>query len=284
MKILAFGEVLWDIYPDSEHIGGAPFNFAAHFKKCGGNSWVISAVGNDELGDKTIEIIEKMGVGSEYVSRSQRETGKCLVTLNEKQIPSYNLLNNVAYDDIKTPELTEKFDVLYFGTLALRNDNNQETIKEIIKNYKFDEIFCDLNIRPPFYSEETINLAMMSATILKISDEELPEVMKFVGAYNTDKEGAELICSKFKNVRLVIITKGENGSFVYDAVNLKMYECKAKKTEVISTVGAGDSFSAAFLAKYLRKNDISACLNFASEISGIVVSKTEAIPEYNIDA
>ena len=283
MKILAFGEVLWDIYPDSEHIGGAPFNFAAHFKKCGGNSWVISAVGNDELGDKTIEIIEKMGVGSEYVSRSQRETGKCLVTLNEKQIPSYNLLNNVAYDDIKAPELTEKIDVLYFGTLALRNDNNQETIKEIIKKYKFDEIFCDLNIRPPFYSEETINLAMKSATILKISDEELPEVMKFVGEYNTDKEGAELICSKFKNVKLVIITKGENGSFVYDAVNLKIYECKAKKTEVISTVGAGDSFSAAFLAKYLRKNDISDCLNFASEISGIVVSKAEAIPEYSIN-
>ena len=180
-------------------------------------------------------------------------------------------------------KLTEKFDVLYFGTLALRNNNNQDTIKEIIKKYKFDEIFCDLNIRPPFYGEETINLAIKSATILKISDEELPDVMKFIGTYKSDEEGAKLICSRFKNVKLVIITKGENGSFVYDSVNLKTNECNAKKTEVISTVGAGDSFSAAFLAKYLNKYDISDCLDFASEISGIVVSKTEAIPEYSIN-
>ena len=280
MKVLSFGEVLWDIYPDSEHIGGAPLNFAAHFKKCGGSSWMTSAVGKDALGDKTLEIIEKMGVRCEYVSRSLKETGKCLVTLDENSIPSYNLLDNVAYDDIKIPELTDSFDVLYFGTLALRNENNQNTIKEIIKNNKFGEIFCDLNIRPPFFSENTVKLAMENATILKISDEELPYVQDFS---DDILKCAENIAKEHENLKLIIITKGDKGSFVYDCQSKKTYEADAKKVEVASTVGAGDSFSAAFLAKYLQKEDISECLLFASKVSAFVVSKKGAIPEYNIE-
>ena len=285
MKLLAFGEVLWDIYPESEHIGGAPLNFAAHFRKCGGKSWIITAVGKDALGDKTIAEIEKMGVYTSFIARSDAETGKCLVTLDEKQIPSYNLLNNVAYDFIKIPNLNgEKFDVLYFGTLAIRNENNRNTIIELIKHTAFENIFVDINIRPPYFSENVINLALENATIIKISDEELPVVMDFVDKNITSvKDCAKKIASDYENLKMVIITRGEKGAYVYDCRDGKSYECDAQKVKLVSTVGAGDSFSASFMAEYMKTNDISSTLDLATKVSEYVVSKKEAIPDYDVN-
>ena len=120
MRVLSVGEVLWDVYASSKHLGGASFNFAAHFKKCGGEAWINTAVGDDDFGKETVNNVKKAGINIDYITISEKETGKCFVTLNDKQIPSYNLLNNVAYDDIKKPAIAKGFfDALYFGTLAL---------------------------------------------------------------------------------------------------------------------------------------------------------------------
>ena len=284
MKVLAFGEVLWDVYPDSEHIGGAPLNFAAHFKKCGGDSSIITAVGKDKLGDKTVAEIEKMGIDTGFISRSSYETGKCLVTLDENHIPSYNLLDDVAYDYIPVPDLgSQKYDVLYFGSLSLRNDNNRKTLKNIICENDFDDIFVDINIRAPFYSENVVKFAFENASIIKISDEELPVVMKLLGKNIGDlKNIAKEVANDFKNLKLIIITKGEKGSFAYDCKNDKSYECASEKVNVVSTVGAGDSFSASFMVKYKSTGDIQTSLEFASKISAYVVSCKGAIPKYDV--
>lgn len=283
MKALAFGEVLWDIYTDSEFIGGAPLNFGAHFKKCGGEAWVITAVGDDALGKKTVSEIENMGINTEYIDVSGKKTGKCLVTLDENQIPSYNLLDDVAYDYIESKKLSG-FDVLYFGTLALRNENNRKTLAKIISENSFGDVFVDVNIRPPFYSDEVIKYSLENATIIKISDEELPVILKAINKDVTELSSvAGMFADSFSNLKIIIITKGGDGSFVYDCKNGKVYESKAEKVEVVSTVGAGDSFSAAFLAEYLKTSDISKALSLATKISGFVVSKKEAIPEYDIE-
>lgn len=284
MKVLSFGEVLWDVYADSEHIGGAPLNFAAHFAKCGGESAVVTAVGKDELGDKTIRAIDKMGINTDYITYSDEETGKCLVTLDEKQIPSYNLLDNVAYDCIEKPDISKNtFDVLYFGTLSLRNKNNRDVLGKIISENEFDEICVDVNIRPPYYSDEVITFACENASIIKISDEELPVIMKTLNSENTTvSDCAVSICEMYDNIRVLIITRGDKGSYVYDCTNGKAYECGARKVEVVSTVGAGDSFSASFLSKYLQSGDIGKSLDLATKVSGYVVSQKGAIPEYNV--
>ena len=284
MKVLSFGEGLWDIYPDSEHLGGAPLNFAAHFKKCGGESSIITAVGADALGKKTFDEIEKLGIITKYVTYSEKETGKCLVTLDENLIPTYNLLDHVAYDCIKVPEFgTDFFDVLYFGTLSLRNENNRAVLKQIISENNFDEIFVDVNIRAPYYCNDTIRFALESATIIKISEEELPTVMGLVSESTPSvKESALIIGKEFPKIKMVIITKGDKGSFVYDRINEKSYECASQQVKLVSTVGAGDSFSAAFLAKYLKTKDIEKSLDFSTKISGYVVSCKGAIPDYDV--
>lgn len=286
MTVLSFGEVLWDVYPDKEFIGGAPLNFAAHFAKCTGKSYMLSAVGEDALGQKTLETIENFGVDTKYINKSTKQTGKCLVTLDDKGVPSYNLLCDVAYDDIKYEGFEEeKFDALYFGTLALRSQNNLDTLCKVMNDNKFSQIFVDINIRPPFYSKESIDFALKSASIVKISDEELNTVMQnSVQTFNKDlKKCAQILSEKYKNLKIIVITKGEKGAFAYNCNTKESFECHAKKVKVASTVGAGDSFSAAFLSKFMSGNDIKFCLEFASKISAFVVSKHEAIPEYDIN-
>ena len=198
MKLASFGEILWDVYPDEKFIGGAALNFAAHFSKCGGKAYMISAVGKDNLANETIECVEKMSVSTKYISRSDKETGKCLVTLNEKMIPTYDLLSDVAYDYIDTSAITGKtFDLLYFGSLALRSEYNMKNLEKLLSNNSFAEIVVDINIRPPYYSDDVIKYALEKASIIKISDEELNKFTKEewlekiellgYGKYNTEK-------------------------------------------------------------------------------------------------
>lgn len=285
MKALSFGEILWDVYPNEKFIGGAPLNFAAHFSKCGGKAYMISAVGKDNLANETIECVEKMNVSTKYISRSDRETGKCLVTLNEKMIPTYDLLSDVAYDYIDTSAITGKsFDLLYFGSLALRSEYNMKNLEKLLSNNSFAEAVVDINIRPPYYSDDVIKYALKKASIIKISDEELNVVEKAsIGKGGQDyKTVARELSKLYKNLKMVLITRGEKGSYLYSSDGNE-YMCSATPAKLASTVGAGDSFTAAFVINYIKGESINKCLEYASKVSSFVVSHMDAVPDYEID-
>ncbi len=281
MKLLAFGEVLFDVYPDKACIGGALFNLAAHFSLLGGEAFLMSAVGKDDLGKKAIEESKSMGINTKYISTlSDKETGKCIVSLDEKFVPSYDLKRDVAYDYITFDSIDEEFDVFSFGTLALREKNNIETVKKIIKSKKCRKIYTDLNIRAPFYSKESVMLCLENSNIVKISDEELSVVCELVfgEVYEVDEAFLHLK-EKFSNLEIIIITAGDKGAYCYDVFGEKKFFCESQKVEVVSTVGAGDSFGAAFLFKYFSGSDIKSCMEYASKISGFVVSNKGAVPD-----
>ncbi len=279
---LAFGEVLWDVYPDKRCIGGAPLNFAAHFVRCGGSAGLISAVGRDALGDETLRSVSEFGVDTTCISRVDAPTGRCVVTLDEKAVPSYRLLENTAYDRIAVPKAPQG-DLLYFGTLALRSAHNRESLESILANGCFSEVFADVNIRKPFVSDETVRLAAEHATILKLSDEEMPEAMSHIGIDSTDPlSAAKELAARFKNLRLILVTLGAEGALAYVPLTDTVTTCKAQKVSVVSTVGAGDSFSAAFAASYVKNAPIGDCMELASRVSGFVVSRKEAIPAYTL--
>ena len=286
MKVLSFGEIIWDVYPDEKHLGGAPLNFAAHFAKQGGEAYVLSALGDDELGNEALNKLSLWKVNAGYVSvLSGKDTGKCLVTLDKQGVPTYNIVRDSAYDYINCSSVSDEFDALYFGTLALRNEYNRREISELIKSHSFKEIFVDVNLREPFISRESLMLCMENATVLKISDEELSDVSKIL--FNTEygyKNIVTEISKTFQNIKFIIITLGEKGSYAYDVHNKTSFSCAAERVKVASTVGAGDSFSAVFLYKYMCGFDIDSCLKSASRISAYVVSKTEAVPEYDPDS
>ena len=283
MKILSFGEILFDVYPDKKFIGGAPMNFAAHFAKQGGKAAMVSALGKDELGEAAIKQLSEWNIDTSFVTYLDKETGKCLVTLDEKQIPSYNLLSDVAYDYIACDGISGDYDAVYFGTLALRSGYNMASLRSLLELGDFKDVFVDLNIRPPFYSQESILFALENASIVKISDEEMPTVLGEIGFDISEDYAAvaKALAARFENLKIVIVTLGAKGAFAYTAADGVSYSCGAAEAKVVSTVGAGDSFSASFLAKYLAGEGIDTCLAHASKVAAFVVSNYDAVPEYS---
>lgn len=283
MTVYAFGEVLWDVYPDRKCIGGAPFNFAAHTARLGNEVYLLSAVGEDDLGDETLAAIREQGVKADAVTRSALPTGRCLVSLDAEGVPSYHLLENVAYDEI-SPALTVQQDgVLYFGTLALRSSHNRASLDALLRENSFREIFVDLNIRPPFSTVKAICFAVGHATVLKISEEELGAALSALGLEACSyRDAAFALKAQYQGLRLVLITRGGDGAYLYDAQTEMEYEAPAETVRVVSTVGAGDSFSAAFLSEYLRHRDPDKALAFAASLAAFVVSRKEAVPHYTL--
>ncbi len=280
MKLLSFGEVLFDIFPDGAHLGGAPLNFAAHCALCGAQAYLISALGKDELGNRALNEIKSLGIDTKYIALSEKATGRCTVSLDKDGAPSYNLLSDVAYDYIPFPDPTEHFDVFSFGTLALRTDYNLQTVKRIIYSGAPKSIYCDVNIRAPHSSDKAILFCLENANFLKISDEELPTVTRTAFGKEMDIDGAiKSINERFKQIRLIIITLGGKGSCAFDCATGELFRADAVPTEVISTVGAGDSFGAAFVTSYLKGCSVKECLERASHLSAFVVSKNGAVPD-----
>lgn len=283
MKILCFGEIIWDVYKTHSDMGGAPLNFCAHTVKCGNEGYLISAVGNDELGIKALKKIKEYGVNTDFIATNQKETGKCLVTLNNKGIPCYDIKKDVAYDFIPYPEAINnmQFEAIYFGSLALRSAVSKATLLKILENKKGSTVFCDVNLRPNCYSEESILCCLNNANILKISDEDEKVLRDFDCFKEVNEKGYSSIFDKYPNINILILTKGENGSEIYckgqNPVNIP-----AKKCQVVSTVGAGDSYSAAFLSSYLESKDLIKAGTLGALLSAYVVSSSEAIPDYNI--
>lgn len=284
MKLLCFGEILFDVFGNESKIGGAPLNFAAHATRAGAEAYLMSAVGFDTLGDTAIQIAQRHKVKTEYVSRStEYETGVCRVTLDEGGIPKYDLVFPTAYDDISMNKdiAQESFDGLYFGTLALRGEKNKRTLEELIASQSYGEIFADVNVRLPFCNKESLLYAFENATIIKISDEELPFVMSelfSLSSYSTN-DAMITIAKRFPNIKLVLLTCGADGSTSYDAKGGDFVYCPAVKAEVVSTVGAGDSYGATFLVNYMNRKPLLECMQKASAVSAYVVSQTEAVPE-----
>lgn len=282
MKILAVGEIIFDIFDGEAEIGGAPLNFCAHCAACGAESAIISAVGNDALAWVAIEKLREFGVNTEYVQRNALPTGQCIVTVNNGN-PEYNVLRPAAYDIIQADDKIYSADVFSFGTLIQRDEISRNTVENILSKGKFNEIFCDINLRKDCYDRESCLLCLENATILKISDEEEPMLREF-GFYESsddEKETVKAICAVFENIRLVLFTKGENGSLVYDKTENKFYEISAEKANVVSTVGAGDSYSAAFLCEFLKSGNVRDAAKAGSELSAFVVSHREAVPKTN---
>lgn len=280
-NILSFGEIIHDVYQDKTSLGGAPLNFAAFIKQGGARSFLLSAVGKDRLGDDALNAIKKAGICCDYITVNDKPTGSCSVTLNKGGVPNYDILKDVAYDNILASEqvFLQKFDVLYFGTLALRSQNNLNTVKRLLESANFDMVFCDLNLRKPFFDNKTVGFCLKNTQILKVSEDELSYIeQEFLdGKFDSHKTAATEIFDKYNNLEQIILTCGSDGAYVYINTEDKEYYCPAKKVKVVSTVGAGDSFAATYLIEYLKGNSIDECLKKATDASASVVSRLEGL-------
>ena len=290
MNILVFGDILWDIFPESmrgRKIGGAAFNFAAHISKLGANTSFVTAVGNDELGHEALDKINYYGISTKYVTiHNDISTGACYVSVDKNGIPTCNLAEGVAFDYIFTKgaehNVSQKyFDVLYIGTFPQRNQVSASAADILLNNSceNYKEVFCDINFRGNFYNLPLVEKCLNACSILKVSREE-KDTFEELGICSCDDEEAmaAFLAEKY-NIKLVVVTLNKDGAFVYDKNTNSCLYSHTPCSKVVSTVGAGDSFSAAFVYNYIRKQPLDVCLREAVNLSSYVVSFAEAIPE-----
>lgn len=278
MKIIAFGEILWDVFGSEKTLGGAPFNFAAHSAKLGAESYLVSCVGNDENGKNALEYAAKIGIKTDYIALDRNhKTGECNVSL-ENGIPKYELVQNTAYDHIPICSVSGKFDAIYMGTLAMRSQQSRRSFERLISSVESKEVLFDVNFRSNFYSRELVNALLRNTTILKVSDEEID----FFGKRNHIDIVLEL-SKKHPNLKFICVTLGKDGAMVFDCRKKQILFSEKPKNKVVSTVGAGDSFAAAFLTGILSGLKPAQALDRAIILSDFVVGHLAAVPQYEIN-
>lgn len=279
MNFLSFGEILFDVFPDKQVIGGAPLNVSAHLTKLGLKGGIISAVGDDELGKEALKTVKDFNIDTKYVGISKFETAKATITLVDKNA-DYTFNDPSAFDDIRiTNELPSSTDLLYFGTLASRREVSGKTLEQVLKTVKAREIFFDVNIRKSFYSKELLEFGIVNSTILKMNEDEVPITAKELSLSKEEVIFTKELFEEYPNLKLILITKGKHGTWLYSKDKVLHQGCSDVK--VVDTVGAGDSFSAGFLYAYLLTGKKEKALKIGSLLADFVVTQKGANPSYS---
>ena len=281
--VVGMGEALFDCLPEGKKIGGAPANFAYHVSQFGFKSCVVSAVGNDEDGDEIMRIFNQRGLNT-LIERVPFPTGTVQVTLDEKGIPSYEIKKGVAWDNIpfteELKELAHNARAVCFGSLAQRNAVSHDTIVKFLEEMPEDndtlKIF-DINLRQSFYTPELLEESMGRCNILKINDEELELVSRMFGFHSISQEDkCWLLLAKY-GLKMLILTCGVEGSYVFTPG--KMSFQPTPRVAVADTVGAGDSFTAAFVSSILLGKTVKEAHKYAVDVSAFVCTQHGAMPK-----
>lgn len=281
--VVGMGEALWDVLPEGKKIGGAPANFAYHVSQFGLPSRVVSAVGNDPLGREIVENFTSKGL-NHLIEEVPYPTGTVQVEIDPAGVPQYDIKENVAWDNIpytaRLEALAGQTRAVCFGSLAQRNVVSRDTINRFLDAMPQTAdslVVFDVNLRQGFYTKEILCNSMKRCNILKINDEELVTVSRMFGYPGIDLQDKCWILLGKYNLRMLILTCGINGSYVFTPGNVSFQP--TPKVEVADTVGAGDSFTAAFIASLLKGKSVAEAHALAVRTSAFVCTRKGAMPE-----
>lgn len=278
--VVGIGELLWDVLPTGKRAGGAPINFVYHATRLGAEGYAISAVGNDVFGTEIIQELDKNGIRYSLGS-VEYPTGSVMVELKEG-IPSYTIIEGVAWDHLpltqEAIDLVKRADAVCFGTLALRSLESRTTIHTLL-SYAPEEAlrFFDINIRQHYYSKELIESLLQRANVFKINDEELELLRSMYGLEGDD----DTVCRYFirtYGLRYLILTAGSRYSAIYTPDEKSLIS--TPQVKVADTVGAGDSFSGAFVYSILTGKTLQEAHRIAVDTAAYVCTKEGAWPAY----
>jgi fructokinase len=289
-EFFTFGEILWDCLPSGRHAGGAPFNVAAHLAQLGVSVSLLSAVGQDPLGDEILEVAQNKGINIEFIGRARigLPTGTVIATVDAMGNATYELVQPVAWDEIIVS--TEALDAVgrssafIFGSLATRSPYNLEQLGRLL-SIKGPLIFFDVNLRPPFADPKRIVELAARADVIKLNHDEVGQIASWLetGEATPNPPGdpdavakACAILSKATNTPRICVTMASAGAALWDRGDL--VTAPAPKVVVKDTVGAGDAFMAGLMVGLTRGVDTQIVLGTACRLGAIVASHDGATP------
>ena len=284
IKVICFGETLWDVFPGEKKPGGAPMNVAVHLQNFGIEPKLISRVGKDELGNDLLEFLKEKDIDTQLIQVDEKyPTGVVNVQLSESGDATYDIVFPSAWDYIDFPanalDPEDEQKILVFGSLASRNDKSQNTLFKLLLNV--DVALFDVNFREPHYSRNLVELLLHKSNIVKLNEHELKIIGVWLGVGQQD---FELVCQKMAeqyDLPHIILTMGGDGAYVLK--DNEAFRQEGFSVKVIDTVGSGDSFLASYLAHFLKGAPIERCLKMACATGAFVASNQGAVPHYQED-
>lgn len=285
IKAVCFGEILWDVFPDMERIGGAPLNVASRLSSMGIDTEMISKVGVDQKGEDLLSYLRSRQVETGNILKDEEyPTGMVKVSLSPGGSATYDIEYPAAWDKIQLSESmvqsVKNSDAFIFGSLVCRDEVSQKTLFGLIPKARYR--ILDFNLRPPHYSQELLMELMQHAEFIKFNDDELFEIAEMMGSkYNSLEQNLLFIAVK-SNAGSICVTKGRHGAVLLH--NKKLYYNSGYKIKVKDTVGAGDSFLGTLIARLLQKEEPQTALDHACAVGALVAGKEGANPEISAES
>lgn len=282
--VVGLGEILWDVFPDGARFGGAPTNFACSSAGIGREAsdvYMVSAVGTDELGDKAIDALVEHGVHVDAVTRNSRPTGKVHVKLDKSGHASYEFEADAAWDRLQwsnhLEQLAKRTDIVCFGTLGQRSETSLAAVRRFVTSTPSNALrILDINIRRPFIQDEVIVDSLKLANVLKLNDEELPELKRLFQLTGSPLSMLHQLLDRF-SFQIVALTRGSNGAILVRGNEVS--EEPGVHVDVVDTVGAGDAFTAVLAIGVHQGRDLQWINHKACEVAAFVCSQSGATPK-----
>ncbi len=289
-QFYTFGEILWDCLPSGRHAGGAPFNVAAHLAQIGVSASLISAVGQDALGDELLQVAHDKGIDTRYIGRARAglATGTVQVTLDANANAVYDIVEPVAWDEIQAPPASlwavAQARALVFGSLASRSAHNLTQLGRLLE-MPGPAKFFDVNLRPPFADPARVLDLAKRADVIKLNEDEAGLLAGWVetGAVTgaTPHSTAALanacaVLARATDTSCICVTRGAQGAALWDKGAL--VSVPVPHTQVKDTVGAGDAFMAGLVVGLTRRGNPREVLEHACRLGAYVAAHDGATP------
>ncbi|MDR0574226.1 MAG: carbohydrate kinase [Tannerella sp.] len=277
--VAGIGELLWDVFPDRRKAGGAPINLVYHAARMGAKGCAISAVGNDDAGAELVRELEEKGICN-FIEKVEYPTGNVIVELNADGSPVYTITEGVAWDYMpltqRAIDLIREADAVCFGTLAQRSPVSHETINALL-NYAPESAIrlFDINLRRHYYSRVLIEESLRKANVFKLNDEELATLRRMFDMGGSDDDVCRTFIEKY-DLRYLVLTAGSVSSTIYSRDDTSVIP--TPKITVEDTVGAGDSFSGAFVYSILTGKSLREAHKTAVDVAAFVCTQRGAWP------
>jgi fructokinase len=306
LHVVSIGEVLWDVVGETEHLGGAPFNFAAHLKKLGHSVTFVSAVGEDERGQRILDRMSQMGLSTRYVRRaSGYPTGVVTVSFEAGQ-PRYVIHRPAAYDfpHLSVTDFAEllssPIDWVYFGTLLQMSRTARELTAKLLDSARGAHHFYDVNLREGCWEPSLVEELAARADVIKLNEEEVRRIDRRFAESHIPLETFCRDCARKFGLQGVCVTRGEQGCALL--VGGEYVEAAGYPVHVADTVGAGDAFAAALLHGMVSGNGgdgerldgeqstkekkagwpVRRIADLANRVGALVASRPGAIPPWSV--
>lgn len=280
-RILAAGELLWDVFPDGAKFGGAPTNFACHAAALGAETTLFTRVGDDEFGRRALDELRSRQVDdSLIVIDDAHPTGTVNVTFDEHRQPNYRFGINEAWDHLAWSDglqtRLQQVDAVCVGTLGRRGRSSREVIDRLLFAVSPSTLrVLDLNLRAPFYSRDLVESALAAADVLKLNDDELRQLAAWFDLTGTEVDQSAQLAARW-GYRLIAVSRGAQGSLLWTPH--EVHEHPGTPTTLVDPVGAGDAFWAALVLGLLAEEPLPVLHDRASRIAAYVCSQPGATP------